>query len=71
MLVNLTLISQNFDLGCIIIDENRPKSFTESSRNWVLNEANTLESSSILIYSELHIGLYTQRLGLDATFIKE
>ncbi len=25
-----------------------------------LNEADTLESSSILIYSELHTGLYTQ-----------
>jgi hypothetical protein len=34
------------------------------------NEADTLESSSILIYSELHAGLYTQRIGQDAAFIK-
>ncbi len=30
----------------------------------------TLESSSMLIYSELHMGLYTQRMPLDAVLIK-
>jgi hypothetical protein len=34
------------------------------------NEANTLESNSILIYSELRAGLYTQWIGLDAILIK-
>ncbi len=34
------------------------------------NEADTLESSSILIYSELHAGLFTQRIGRDAALIK-
>jgi len=33
------------------------------------NEADTLESISILIYSELHTGLYTM-IGLDAALIK-
>ncbi len=31
---------------------------------------NTIESSSVLIYSELHTGLYTQEMGLDAVLIK-
>jgi hypothetical protein len=31
----------------------------------------TLESSSILLYSKLHIGLYTQRIWGDATLIKK
>ncbi len=34
------------------------------------NKADTLESSSILICSELHSGLYTQRIGRDAALIK-
>jgi len=31
--------------------------------NGVFNEADTLESSSILIYSESHMSLYTQMVG--------
>ncbi len=31
----------------------------------------TLESSSILIYLKLHMGLYTQMIWWDATLIKE
>ncbi len=31
----------------------------------------TLESSSILIYSKLHVRVYTQRILWDATLIKE
>jgi hypothetical protein len=34
------------------------------------NEADTLESSSILIYSELQTGLYTQWCWLEAVSIK-
>jgi hypothetical protein len=34
------------------------------------DNADTLESSSILIYSELHAGLYTQRIWQDAALIK-
>ncbi len=34
------------------------------------NEPDTLESTSILIYSELHAGLYTQWIWLDAALIK-
>ncbi len=34
------------------------------------NEADTLESSSILIYSELRAGLYSQWIGLDAISVK-
>jgi hypothetical protein len=34
------------------------------------NEADTLESSSILIYSELPTVLYTQWFGQDAALIK-
>jgi len=30
----------------------------------------TLESSSVLIYSYLYTGLYTQKMGLDAILIK-
>jgi hypothetical protein len=30
----------------------------------------TLESSSIRMYSELHAGLYTQRIGQDAALIQ-
>jgi hypothetical protein len=37
----------------------------------VFNEADILESSSILIYSELQAGLCTQLCGMDATLIKE
>ncbi len=33
------------------------------------NEADTFESSSVLIYSELLTGLYTQWFGLDAALI--
>jgi len=33
-------------------------------------EADTLESSSMLIYSELQMGLYTQWVWLKATLIK-
>jgi len=32
--------------------------------------ADTLESSSILIYSEIKAGLYTQETGLDTVLIK-
>jgi hypothetical protein len=34
----------------------------------LINEADTLESSSILINSELHAGLYTQRNGTRCCF---
>ncbi len=34
------------------------------------SEADTLESSSILIYSELRAGLYTHPIGWDAILIK-
>jgi hypothetical protein len=34
------------------------------------NEADTLESSSILIYSKLQAGLYSQWIRLDAALIK-
>jgi hypothetical protein len=34
------------------------------------DEADTLESSSIQIYSELHTGLYTQLFRCEATLIK-
>ncbi len=34
------------------------------------NEADTLESSSILIYSELHASLYTKIIGRDDALIK-
>ncbi len=34
------------------------------------NEADTLESYSILIYSDVHTGLYTQWFGLDTMLIK-
>ncbi len=33
------------------------------------NESDTLQSSSMLIYSALHPGLYTQRIGRDAALI--
>ncbi len=36
----------------------------------LFNEADTLESSSMLIYSEFKTGLYTQWVGRDATLIK-
>ena len=35
------------------------------------SEADILESSSILIYSELQAGLYKQCFGLDVALIKE
>jgi hypothetical protein len=38
--------------------------------NGVFNEADTLESSSLLIYSESQIGLYTQLVLLEAALIK-
>jgi hypothetical protein len=47
------------------------KTHLQLSCNWVFNEADELESSSILIYSELLVGLNTQMVGLDATLIKE
>jgi hypothetical protein len=34
------------------------------------NETDTLESSSILIYSKLQAGLYSQWIRLDAALIK-
>jgi hypothetical protein len=34
------------------------------SFNWVLNEADTLESSSILIYSKSWASLYTEMVGV-------
>ncbi len=33
---------------------------------WVTD---TLESSSIMIYSELHMGLYAQEMGIDAYWL--
>jgi hypothetical protein len=39
-------------------------------RNWVLNEADTLNSSLILIYSTKEQSIYTQNVWHDATLIK-
>ncbi len=51
-------------------DQNLAKVVLTVINSWFLNEADTLESSSILIYSELQAGLYIQWIGLDAALIK-
>ncbi len=38
--------------------------------HWVFNEADTLESSSILIYSQLQMGSYTQLGQREAALIQ-
>ncbi len=40
------------------------------SCNWVFNEAGTLESSSILIYSQLQMSFYTQNSRQETAAIK-
>ncbi len=55
--------------ACLVV--NVSSVFEQLGFNLSNEVTDTLESSSILIYSKLHVGLYTQVIWRDAMLIKE
>jgi hypothetical protein len=53
-----------------VLDETREKINKKFRAIGFFNEADTLETSSILIYSKLRAVLYTQSIAMDAVLIK-
>jgi hypothetical protein len=53
------------ELGPLYI-AGRSVIFKNVSCNWVLNEATTFKSSSILIYSNMELNIYTKIMWHDA-----
>jgi hypothetical protein len=55
--------------ACLVV--NVSSVFEQLGFNLSNEVTDTLESSSILIYSKLHVGLYIQVIWRDAMLIKE